>query len=556
MDTARPNPQVAMAPERDPGEVVIAAFDAPATVDPHAAFDSGSRHVVLNVYESLLRFDEAERSFCPWLCTGVRRSDNGLSYRFPVRSGVVDHRGQTLTAADVQYSIRRSIITAPGPGSLWLGAMLGPKRADPAVVDDLVDACSRVRLDRDAIIVELARPFEPFPAVVAHWALVLSRPWAAAQGAWNGDIDSIVDHVGAVHELLDVTNGTGPYELERIERRARVRVMFRRHARYWRDIGCPPRVTVTMIQDRVERECALLEGQADYAVCQPESLTRVGGAQGVVCESTRGEWHINPLGILTYTLAPDAPAAERFPPDGLSDPHLRRAVSLAFDYDRFVADALHGDPIAHPGPFPAAALPDGPRPPNVYDPERARHELDQAWGGAAAANGFELAVYTHRDNYAREVAANILAEGIERLGPRCRSSVVPLSFDELIGATFAGRCPVSWLSWDADYLHPYAFGHELLSSAALLPRSTGMRLDGTDELLRAALAATDEERRAQLYGQLAQAAIDACSYLFVPGKVSYLNYHARWEGVRLFPGASNVLDFASFRPSAALPSPG
>lgn len=537
---------------RAPDEVVVAAFDPPMTVDPHAAFDSGSRHVVLNVYESLLRFDEDAREFKPWLCTDVVRSQDELTYRFPIRDGVVDHRGDPLGAADVQYSIRRSIISAPGPGSLWLGALLGEGRADPAVRDDLVEACSRIRLEDGAVVMELARPFEPFLAVVAQWALALSQRWAVSCGAWSGALDQIEDHSGAAHRPLVVTNGTGPYALERVERGPEPRVVFRRHARYWRELDCPSRVTVTAIQDRVERECALLEGRADYAVCQPESLPRVGGSDDVICEQTRHEWHVNPLGILTYTLAADAPAAGSFRRDGLRDPRLRRALALSFDYDAFVADALHGDPIDHPGPFPAAALPDGPRPAYVFDPERARDELARAWDGAAVAEGFELAVHTHRDNYAREVAAGILADGFNRLEPGCRLTVHALSFDELIGETFAGRCPVSWLSWDADYLHPYAFAHELLSPTALLPRSTGMRLDGADALLRAALATTDEAMRAEIYGRLAKAAIDECCYLFVPGKVSYLNYHARWAGVRLFPGASNVLDFTSFAPRVRL----
>jgi peptide/nickel transport system substrate-binding protein len=551
MRAAGPEPEVVELPARDPGEVVIAAFDTPATVDPHAAFDSGSRHVVLNVYESLLRFDERDRGFHPWLCTEVTVSEDELSYRFRMRAGVVDHGGRRLTALDAQYSVRRSIATAAGPGSLWLSALLGPERTDPAVVDDLVDACSRVRVDGDAVVIELSRPFEPFLAVVAQWALVLSREWAVEQGAWSGELD---DLEGMPRGPLEVTSGTGPYALELLDRGPHARAVFSRHPGYWREVRSPPRVTLTMIQDRVERECALLDGRADYAVCQSESLPRVTGSRDIVLEETRGEWHVNPLGILTYTLAADAPAAARFPRLGLSDPHLRRALALAFDYDRFTADALHGDPIEHPGPFPAAALPDGPRPAYVFDPERARQELARAWDGAALADGFELAVYTHRDNYAREVAANVLAEGFNQLHAGCRVSVVALSFDELIRETFAGRCPVSWLSWDADYLHPYAFAHELLGSTALLPRSTGMRLDGADELLRLALRTGEERVRAGIYGRLARAAIDACCYLFVPGKVSYLNYHARWSGVRLFPGASNVLDFASFTPRIETPA--
>ena len=68
-------------------------------------------------------------------------------------------------------------------------------------------------------------------------------------------------------------------------------------------------------------------------------------------------------------------------------------------------------------------------------------------GPKVVTDGFDLAVYTHRDNYAREVAAEILADGFNELDARCRVSVIAVGFDELVRDTFAGRCPVAWLSW-------------------------------------------------------------------------------------------------------------
>jgi peptide/nickel transport system substrate-binding protein len=528
-----------------PTDVVIAAFDMPMTCDPHAAFDSASRHVVLNVYEPLLRYD-GRANFEPWLACGVSRSDDGCEYRLPVRRGVLDHAGVEITPTDALYSVHRSIITAPGPGRLWLTALLGPAQ-NATGIEALCSACEKVDLDDDTLVFTLAEPFDPFAAVVAHWALVLSREWAAAQGAWDGQLSNIAAAV-AGQPLLSTTNGTGPFRMVEQKRTPPRRILFHKHQSYWRHPVCVEKVTLLMIQDRFQRERALLDKEADFAVCQPESLERVRNAGHVVLEQTRTEWHINPLGVQTYRLADDASTSAGLPQDALSDLHLRRALTYAFDYDAFVKDALHSDPILHPGPFPLSALPNGPVPEFRHDPDLARLELSRALGGSAMRDGLEMPVYTHRDNYAREVAANILCDEFNRLSRRCRARVVALPFDELLHQLFAGHCPVAWISWDADYIHPHAFAHELLSSTALLPRSTGVTLAGADVLLAEALRTTDHDKRMTLYHRLATMAIDAHAYLFVPGKVSYLSYDSRWEGVQLFPGASNVLDFTSFAP--------
>lgn len=530
---------------RSRGDVVIAAFDMPATCDPHAAFDSASRHIVLNVYESLLRYD-GRGNFEPWLAYDLNRSKDGCEYRLPIRRGVYDHTGVEITPKDALYSVRRSIITAPGPGRLWLTALSGPEQVGTGA-EAMLSACANVNLDDDTLVFTLTEPFDPFAAVVAHWALVLSQKWAVSQGAWDGDLSSITDDT-VDSPLLGLTNGTGPFRMVERKLTPPARIVFRRHLDYWRPSTHVAKITLSMIQDRVQRECALLNGEADFAVCQPESLERVRGADHVVLEQTRTEWHINPLGVMTYRLAETSPALVKLSRDAMSDLHLRRALTFAFDYDSFIKDALNGDPILHPGPFPLSALPDGPTPAFIHDPDLARRELGRALESTATHRGFELPIYTHRDNYAREVAANILCNEFNGLSKRCRARVVALPFDELLQELFAGHCPVAWISWDADYMHPHAFAHELLCSSAFLPRSTGVSLAGADKLVTEALRASSYEAGMELYRRLATMAIDAHTYLFVPGKVSYLSYASRWSGIRLFPGASNVLDFTSFTP--------
>src|SRR5207237_9569243 len=96
----------------DAGQLVVAVFDDPQTCDPHVAYETSSRHVVLNVYESLLGFDETGRRLVPRLAVEVPKAVDGIAYRFRIREGVVTHRGSLLGVADVVYSLRRAVIAA------------------------------------------------------------------------------------------------------------------------------------------------------------------------------------------------------------------------------------------------------------------------------------------------------------------------------------------------------------------------------------------------------------------------------------------------------------
>jgi hypothetical protein len=84
--------------------VRIAAFDQPVTCDPHAAYDSTSRHVVLNVYEPLFKIPSSTLEPIPHLAreaTCERLPGGEVRHRFTIRDGVRDHEGGLLALDDV-----------------------------------------------------------------------------------------------------------------------------------------------------------------------------------------------------------------------------------------------------------------------------------------------------------------------------------------------------------------------------------------------------------------------------------------------------------------------
>lgn len=558
---------MAQQPQPVPHQLTITVFDDPLTLDPHRAYESSSRHIVLNVYESLLRYDEVSRSIRPCLASAVPTpcplDDDKVDYVFPLRTDVRFHDGSLMTPDDVIYSLRRVVATTPELSALWLEALLGERVTEPTV-EQILTACQQIHADAHSVTIRLRQPFPPFLTLVAHWSGVIPRRWAIEQGEWDGQLETLPQYALTRNEgkLTTIMNGTGPYRLVMWDREARV-VALHRYASYREARPMVEVVRLISEDDRVRRECALMEGSADFAVCQPESMQRLSAAQGITIEELPHEWHVNPLGFITQHLDPrcEAVGEGRFngagmSPEALSDKHLRHALTLCFDYQRFINEALNGRVVPHAGPFPFVALPHGPRPTYTYDLDQARHQLAQAWQGEVVQAGMLLLIYTHKGNFAREHAAALLAEGFNQLHPRCRAEVRTLPLTELFPLLFAACCPIAWLGWDGDYNHPYTFAAQLLAKDSLLPRTLGIHLPEVTPLLGEALYAQDHVCEQELYQQMADLAIQDMCYFFVPGKVSYLSYRSRWHGVQLKDGVSNVLDFTSFRFVTTPPSEG
>ncbi len=77
------------------------------SLDPHMATSAGSREILFNIYEGLVKPDQ-DGNLKPAIASDYTISDDGKVYTFTLRDGVKFHDGQTVTAEDVKYSIERN----------------------------------------------------------------------------------------------------------------------------------------------------------------------------------------------------------------------------------------------------------------------------------------------------------------------------------------------------------------------------------------------------------------------------------------------------------------
>ena len=88
-------------------EIVVAiAQDLEDSLDPHAAASAGTREVLFNVYEGLVKTG-SNGELIPAVAERYDISEDGLVYTFTLREGVKFHNGESVTAEDVVYSMNR-----------------------------------------------------------------------------------------------------------------------------------------------------------------------------------------------------------------------------------------------------------------------------------------------------------------------------------------------------------------------------------------------------------------------------------------------------------------
>src|SRR5687767_15487709 len=88
------------------GVFVIALGDNMRTIDPigSPSVDAASERVRTLIFNTLVKKDE-KFDYVGELASDIKRSDDGLSYTFTLRDGIKFHDGQTLSSADVKYTL-------------------------------------------------------------------------------------------------------------------------------------------------------------------------------------------------------------------------------------------------------------------------------------------------------------------------------------------------------------------------------------------------------------------------------------------------------------------
>ncbi len=202
------------APPRRGGTVHLAEIGDLRNLDPAGSADGVSSPAKHLIFAGLVDFDEHGK-IAPDLAESWEVADDGREYRFSLRSGVVMHDGEELTAEDVKRSIERALHpSTPNPSASLFQDLVGFEAFQTARADHLDGVEVQGRY---AVRLRLKTPDAAFLSLLAMLAL---RP-VCKTGGWR--------YSDAWHPC-----GAGPFKLPPggWERGTRLRLV--RHESYFR----------------------------------------------------------------------------------------------------------------------------------------------------------------------------------------------------------------------------------------------------------------------------------------------------------------------------------
>lgn len=95
------------SPSGDKKSIVVGIQQDLDSLDPHLAVAAGTKEVLFNVFEGLVKPDK-DGNLVPAVASGYNVSKDGKTYTFTLREGVLFHNGDKVTVEDIKYSIERN----------------------------------------------------------------------------------------------------------------------------------------------------------------------------------------------------------------------------------------------------------------------------------------------------------------------------------------------------------------------------------------------------------------------------------------------------------------
>jgi len=490
------------------GKYVHANNSGYDNLDPHAIFDVGRAASRINFYDGLYRWVDNPPKLIPWLAESHTASADGKTWTFKLRKGVKFHDGTEMTADDVIYSIERMLATKKGASSLFLPIIAPGSTKAP---------------DKHTVVFTLKESSAIFISTVPEILVVNSKLVKANEK--NGDW-------GAAWLAKNVAS-TGSYKLKRYDPAIGfVGERFKDHF-----AGFPAKAfdeiefrtvleTNTRVQGLIKGDFHGTDGYLPY-----DQILRLKQSQNVQIleqESMR---------VFYFSIHNG-----RSP---MSDPHFRKALAYAFDYDGFIKDILKGAVARNPGPNPNN-LWGAPKDLKgfTYDLEKAKAELALVKEPLRPITIGTLAGFSET-----EQAATLLQNAAKKIGIEIKIESAPWQVVQSRMQDREKNYDMVPLWKSTYYVDPNNWVGELYGSRYLGTRNYSYNKDAElDQWINAALATNDQEKRRALYEKAAKKVAEEAMGIFVYNTKWYGPYAANVQGIRFCPiGSGQDMRWAYFK---------
>ena len=461
------------------------AQDLDDSLDPHKTVKAGTREVMFNVFEGLVK-PTPDGDLTPAVAESYTVSEDRLTYTFTLREGVKFHNGDTVTAEDVVYSINRCA-AATETGIVQVEAF--------SVIQ------SMEAVDERTVTITIAEPSNEFLSYLT------------------------VAVLPADYDQQDTAPiGTGPFKF--VSRAAQDSVVLEKFDEYWGTPANLDKVTLKIIENADSLMMSLQSGAID--LCSHLTSTQVAqlGGDFNVAEGTMN------LVQAMYLNNAEKP---------FDDVRVRQALCYAVDKQAIIDIAFdgYGSPIGS-SMYPAFGKYFDDNLTNYYtkNVEKAKTLL----ADAGYPNGFEMTI-TVPSNYKPHMdTAEVLVQQLAEIG--VKATIQPIEWESWVSDVYVGRQFQSTVvGVDASTMTARALLERFTSTYG--KNFINYSNADYDSLFQQVLSSSDDAEQTSLYKQMEQNLTENAANVYIQDLADLVAVRKGLEGVTFYP--IYVLDLATIR---------
>ncbi|UFA49472.1 ABC transporter substrate-binding protein [Deinococcus radiophilus] len=519
--------------------VIQESADIP-TLDPGTTYDTQSGLFVKNMYETLLTYSGTSLTELEGvLATEWEGNEDGTEYRFTLRENVPFHSGNIMTCADAEYTFQRNLVTNTADSGNWFIAesLLGTganANDDDTITWERID--NAVQCDGETLVFTLPKADPAFLSKLAYYGqAIVDSQHAIEIGEWDGTGDTWKDAVGVDitgSPLAQGPSGTGAYRLVSNDANT---ISMEAFEDYWGGAPSIKNVVRQLVPEESSRIQAFLSGDADLVEFPSREVveTQVAGQPGVEIYD-----NITNLGAYGFTMNQQLEGStnigsgtwgDGIPTNFFQDENMRKCFVYAFDAPTYIAQVQRGKGEQLNVLLPKSFLGyDDSIEPQQFDLAQAEEFCQAAHDGAAWENGFTLNAAYREGSKSMQTALEILKQNIEAMNPKFKVNLVGKQWSDIIDAT--NKEAMVYVGWAPDYADPDNFIHTFYHTDGYYAPRGGLSDPELDALIDEARSTIDEDRRVELYSQIAQYTKDKAYFIHIPTGLGINAYHTNLEG--------------------------
>ena len=473
----------------DTNELVVGiAQDLDDSLDPHKTVKAGTREVMFNVFEGLMK-PTPDGDLTPAIAEKYEVSEDRRTYTFHLREGVQFHNGETVTAEDVVYSIQRCA-AATETGIVQVEAF--------SVIEDLK------AVDERTVSITISEPSNEFISYMTTAVL--------PAGYDKQDTDPV---------------GTGPFKF--VSRTAQDSVVLEKFNEYWGTPAQLDKVTLKIMENADSLMMSLQSGAID--LCAHLTSTQVAQLEKDF-NVAEGTMNLVQAMYLNNAVAP------------FDDVRVRQALCYAVDKQEIIDLAFdsYGSPIGS-SMYPAFGKYFDDSLTNYYtrDVEKAKALLAEA----GYPDGFGMTI-TVPSNYKPHMdTAEVLVQQLAQIG--VNATIEPIEWESWVSDVYAGRQFQSTVvGVDASTMTARALLERFTSDYG--KNFINYNNAEYDALFQQTLTAYDDAEQTAIYKQMLANLTENAANAYIQDLADLVAVRKGVEGVTFYP--IYVLDLANLHYTA------